>query len=102
MIKITIRPPFDPFSATSPVILHGCLDPRGALLEASWSAGRGRWSRQGATRTPASRQPKLHGPDARAPRHLGPTVAVPYGGYRPPGAVDGPPAVVRLPRLKGK
>ena len=42
------------------------------------------------------------GPGALAACHLGPTVAAPYGGYRPPGAVDGPAAVVRLPRLKGK
>ncbi len=34
-------------------------------------ADRGRWSRKGATRTPASRQPKLHGPDALAGASLG-------------------------------
>jgi len=56
----------------------------------------------GAKTDTPSRQPKLHGPDARACASLGLTVAVPYGGYRPPGAVDGPAAVVRLPRLKGK
>jgi hypothetical protein len=38
----------------------------GRLPEAFGGADRGRWSRQGATRTPASRQPKLSGPGARA------------------------------------
>src|SRR5215218_2996839 len=84
MIKVTIRTLFDPFSATSPVILGGCLDPRGALLEASWSADRGRWSRQGATRTPASRQPKLHGPGAPLRASLGALGGMSYRRRQPP------------------
>ena len=39
------------------------------LLEASWSADRGRWLQKGATRTPALKQPKPHGPGAPAARH---------------------------------
>jgi hypothetical protein len=43
----------------------------GRLPEAFGGADRGRWSRKGATRTPASRQPKLSGPGARARASLG-------------------------------
>src|SRR5436305_9596915 len=85
MIKITITTTFGPISATSPLILAGCLDPRGAPPEAFAGADRGRWSRQGATRTPAPRQPKLHGPGAPAARHLGLLAACRTGGADRPG-----------------
>src|SRR5437764_11211141 len=71
MIKVIVSTTFGLLSATSPLILAGCLGPRGAPPEAFAGADRGRWSRQGATRTPASRQPKLHGPGARARASLG-------------------------------
>ena len=61
------------------------FDPRGALLEASWSADRGRWLQQGATRTPALKQPKLSGPGALAARHRGLLVAGRTGGANRPG-----------------
>src|SRR6185369_17051205 len=95
MIKIIIRTNFGPLSATSPLILAGCLDPRGALLEASWSADRGRWSRQGATRTPAPRQPKPHGPGAAQRASLGALGGMPYRRCQPPRHVEAPAAVVR-------
>jgi hypothetical protein len=41
--------------------------------------------RWGAKTYTPPRQPKPHGPEALAGASLGPTVAVPYGGYRPPG-----------------
>src|ERR1041385_1569434 len=50
----------------------------GRLPEAFGGADRGRWSRKGATRTPASRQPKPNGPGAPAARH-GAWVAAPEG-----------------------
>jgi hypothetical protein len=43
----------------------------GRLRRRLGGADRGRWSRQGATRTPASRQPKLHGPGAPIRASLG-------------------------------
>src|SRR6476646_7320868 len=64
---------------------------------------RGRWPGNAGAKTytpPGSRSCTV--PARALARHLGLTVAAPYGGYRPPGAVDGPAAVVRLPRLKGK
>jgi hypothetical protein len=44
---------------------------RGAFRRRLEGADRGRWSRQGATRTPASRQPKLSGPGAPIRASLG-------------------------------
>jgi hypothetical protein len=68
---------------------------RGAFRRRSEGADRGRWSRQGATRTPASRQPKLHGPGPPAADH-GALGGCARRRYPSPARSQGPLAVDRL------
>jgi hypothetical protein len=79
---------------------------RGAFRRRSEGADRGRWSRQGATRTPASRQPKLHGPGPPAADH-GALGGCARRRYPSPACSQGPLAVDRRPgasrgRVKGQ
>src|ERR1041385_7751756 len=68
----------------------------GRLPEAFGGADRGRWSRKGATRTPASRQPKLLWSRRASRAPLGALGGVPYRRCQPPRRVEAPAAVERV------